>query len=131
MGKTKKLEKLEKLDGPNGIVWMVGDKAVVVARHFEFIVTITRITNGRGGTIYAKAAREDAPEIAYDSKGRQRGSDSWNHNDISPATQEDITRIRAKVARLQLSRFSWVNLHPDIAMEIRDYLRVKYNLEIK
>jgi len=128
MDKTKQLEKL---DGPNGIVWAVGDKVVVVARHSEHISTITRITNGRGGTIYVKAAREDAPEIAYDSKGRQRGSDLWNHNDISPATQEDIARIKGKVARLQLSRFSWVNLPPDIAMEIRDYLRVKYNLEIK
>jgi hypothetical protein len=128
MSKTKQLEKL---DGPSGIVWAVGDKVIVSDRLSEYVATITRITDGRGGTIYTKKInRENAPEIAYDTTGRGRGADIWNTKDIHPATQEDISRIKGKVARLQLSNFKWIQLSPDIAIEIRDYLRVKYNLEI-
>lgn len=119
MAKAKELDRLEVNDE---LTWEVGQKVVVDRRMIESIRTISRITDGRDGTIYVK---EGNSETAFDRFGNQRGADTWSRARMDPATESDVKRVKGKVARHQLARFDWVNMDPNKAMEIRDLLREK------
>lgn len=124
---TKELQQIEH----NGTVWSVGSKVLVSARMNSYLATISRITDGRGGTIYTKRSNDSNYEPAYDLRGIQRGGDCWSRANISPATQKDIDLIKGRAAICQLGKYKWSTLSPEIAIEIRNYLREKYSLEIK
>jgi hypothetical protein len=96
MGKAKELQELGQ--------WKVGQ---IVVSHsggtggVERLLKITRITDGRGGTIYIE-------DIAFDLYGHERTSNSaWHSKSISPATEEDIKRIVLEDMRRYLQNFDW------------------------
>jgi hypothetical protein len=119
MAKAKELDRLEVNDN---LTWEVGQRVVVDRRMNESIRTVTRITDGRDGTVYVK---EGKSETAFDRFGNQRGADTWSRARMEPATESDVKRVKGKIARNQLSRFEWHELDPDKALEIRDLLREK------
>ena len=116
---ANKLEKIEH----NGITWTVGDKVVVRTNHNSYIAIISRITDGRGGTIYVKSKNG---ENNFDLLGNQRGTDIWNGSIIERATQEDTKLMRGKIAISRLKNFNWASLSPELAIEIRDFLKENY-----
>ena len=73
MAKAKELQELGE--------WKVGEKVVVDRRMREYIRPITKITDGRGGTIYVENSK-------YDSKGWERGRDTWSRGMIHKLTPE-------------------------------------------
>ena len=108
-----KTQELQELGG-----WKVGMTVLVTeggAGNYESITPITRITDGRGGTIYAK-------NLSFDIHGRERSGDSWHITHIQPATDEDRIRIRGKNARHRLSKINWNELDPKKAIEIEALL---------
>jgi len=81
----------------------------------ESLTRITRITDGRGGTIYVG-------ESSFDINGSQRGSDTWSKQRIQVATPVDLQRIKENNAIERLSRFDWKSLRGDQAVIIQDTL---------
>ena len=132
--KTKELYSLEaKLHsiGPNGEsvkhTWEVGQKVVLSTSMGEGVATITRITDGRGGTVYVG-------KEMFDASGSLRGGDTWQRRKIEPLTQEKYNEILAQNIREKLKRFNWGSLPNEIAIEIISHLRGKYpqmNFELR
>jgi len=101
--------------------WKVGQAVLVHggANGYESVTPILRITDGRGGTIYAHAYSVETP---FDLNGNQRGGDTWHKYYIQPATDADRTRIRGKNAIYRLSKIVWSQLTPEKAIEIEKLL---------
>lgn len=97
--------------------WKVGQKVLLTTGNIrqESIVPITKITDGRGGTIYVG-------NMLFDIMGAQRGNDIWYKSYIAPATEEDAMRIRGKNSRHRLSKVKWLELDPKKAIEIEKLL---------
>ena len=98
--------------------WKVGQPVLVQmggASRRESIAPISKITDGRGGTIYVG-------EQLFDTDGHQRTSDSWNRAFIQPATEADVIRIKGKNARFRIANYDWQNLDPSKAIEIEKLL---------
>lgn len=100
MSKTIELQELDK--------WKVGQAVVVYrGRNDEYLSKVTRITNGRNGTIYVN-------DLSFDLQGWERGNqDHWNRTSISPATGEDIARIIAANRRTKVCTYRWRDLSDD------------------
>ena len=98
--------------------WKVGQMVLVIGSMnsgYEGIKPISRITDGRGGTIYVE-------DKAYDIYGGLRGGDTWNKWNIQPATDADAIRIRGTNARRRIANFKWNDLDPAKAVEIEKIL---------
>ena len=97
--------------------WKVGQKVLLRFGNMgqESITSITRITDGRGGTIYLN-------DMAFNVNGSQRGGGVWDRSHISVGTEADVIRIRGKNARYRLSKVSWMELDPAKAIEIEKLL---------
>jgi hypothetical protein len=80
----------------------------------ERIMKIDRITDGRNGTIHIG-------NTAFDINGRQRGGDAWSMH-ISPATDEDIHRVKGSVAKRRLGSFNWDSITGDQALQLEQVL---------
>ena len=94
----------------------VGDKVCIegdLGR--KCISTITKISDGRGGTIYAS-------EMLFDKNGSQRGADTWHKSYMRVATEADVIDIRGKNARNRISKYKWLDLDPAKALEIEKLL---------
>lgn len=107
MPKAKELQELGE--------WKVGQEVLIRGSGLS-IRPITRITDGRGGTIYAG-------DNSFDKNGRQRGGDGWLYlRYITPVTEEDRIEITGKNARFRISHVEWHNLEPSKAIEIEKLL---------
>lgn len=99
--------------------WKVGVSVLIrqnaIGGDQESIVRLEKITDGRGGTIFADGKM-------FDLSGCQRGGDRWYSAHASIATEADAIRIRGKNARYRLSIFNWKNLDPVKATEIEKLL---------
>jgi hypothetical protein len=101
MTKTIELQELNK--------WKVGQTVVVYrpGNSNEELNKVTRITNGRNGTIYIK-------DMAFDLVGRERGNqDIWHRKSINPATAGDIARIKTANRRSVVCAYQWKDLRDD------------------
>ena len=110
MAKTQELQELGE--------WKVGLPVLLTKGgigSYESITKITRITDGRGGTVYAG-------DLSFDIHGRGRSGDKWHSANIQPATEEDRIRIRGMNARNRLSKIKWHELDPKKALEIETLL---------
>ena len=103
-----KTEELTQLEG-----WSVGQVVAEEGRGASLtspkLVKITRITSGRGGTIYIG-------NQAYDKSGFSRGTDTWGGMKISVATPEVVRAIHAKRAKAFLHSVHWDSLTDDQAL---------------
>jgi hypothetical protein len=108
MPKAKELQELGN--------WKVGQKVCVSKNGYDSILVcqIERITDGRGGTVYAN-------DLNFDIKGRERG-EGYHKARIRPATEEDIIRIRGKNALRRIISYGWSELDPAKAIEIEKLL---------
>jgi len=94
--------------------WKVGQRVVAGRAGAEHLDKITRITDGRGGTIYIDT-------MAFDIRGRRRGEDSmWESTGIYPATDRDIKRIVVKGKRQFLYSNPWASLTDDQIIQVYD-----------
>jgi len=109
---AKELQELEQ--------WKVGQKVIVHGNSNgcfrDSIATITRITDGRGGTIYTD-------DYAFDLRGCERSSDTWHSKFIEPATEEDRMRIKGEVSKSWLVGYRWPNLTGEQAIKIEALLK--------
>ena len=117
--KAKELNELPSKCRENPFVWTVGQKIVESIGENKSIKAISRITDGRGGTIYVSGT-------AYDASGRQRGGDIWYGSHISPATDADYKELAGSVSKARLSRFRWGNLPDEVAVDAIKLLSEKY-----
>ena len=109
--------------------WKVGHKAVL--QQFlgtESIQTITRITNGRGGTIYVSISKNS--DVAFDINGTERGGANWHPRTIQPATDEDIKQIRCNYIKFLLKQYDWSKLTEEQTINFFEYLN-KSEISIK
>ena len=116
--KTKELQELGQ--------WKVGETVTTFQRGtITGFRKISRITDGRGGTIYVynKNISLEVYETAYDIYGNQRGADIWNTCSIEPTT--DAHRQIAKEAKAYnfLQDFNWKTLTPAQAIQIADTIK--------
>jgi hypothetical protein len=97
--------------------WKVGQNILVSGNYgYEAIRPITKITDGRDGTIYAAG-------LLFDVNGRQRGNDLFTARSyIEIATEADAINIKGKNARKRLSKYDWIKLDPVKAIEIEKIL---------
>ena len=98
--------------------WKVGMRVLHTGSSIggESIYTVSRITDGRGGTIYIG-------NDAYDIEGSSRGGSTWHHTHISPATAEDIQRIKGKVANSYLRNYDWQELTGEQSLRAEEALK--------
>jgi len=126
-----KTEELKELTGQMGFgqhaTWTVG-QTVIVRNHGSLsdqrVTTITRITSGRGGTIYVG-------DLAYDSRGHQRGSDTWGGSSLYPATPEAVKEIKSAKARKLLAGFPWSKLSDDDILKLWEEVKAKSLSRVK
>jgi len=115
MAKAKELQELKGTPSyrhySKGVTWTVGMEVFIQSDRHMSIRPISRITDGRGGTIYVG-------ESAYDKSGRKRASGDWHFGYISPATDKDRAIIVGKNNKAKLERFKWSSLTPEQATEI-------------
>lgn len=97
--------------------WKVGQKVNLTNRYgTDRIITIQRITDGRGGTLYTE-------KMSFDKDGRERGvTDSWAFTRIKPAEEADYIRILGNNAKMRLSKIKWDDLEPAKALMIEKIL---------
>jgi len=98
--------------------WKVGQLVLVSSggiNSYEGISPITKITDGREGTIIVG-------EMLFDVNGKERTTDQWYGKTIRPATEEDRIRIRGKNARNRIYKVKWLELDPAKAIEIEKIL---------
>lgn len=110
MAKTKELQELGK--------WKVGQKVTVEsggAMTYISIRPIDRITDGRGGTVYADGT-------AYDLHGRQRGRDGYSSARITPTTDEDRIKIAGNNSKYRMGKVNWKEISHEKAIEIEKLL---------
>ena len=112
--KAKELQAL----GP----WKVGMLVLITKGgmgSYESITPITRITDGRGGTIYTK-------DLSFDLSGRERSEEKWHTAYMSTATLDDAIRIKGMNARNRLGKVKWNELDPKKATEIENCGCMRY-----
>jgi hypothetical protein len=107
--------------------WKVG-QLVALFHHGSItgLRKITRITDGRKGTIYVSNKTNIVGEIyetAYDSNGNLRTPDRWSNCSISPATEAHIKTIKISKAYNFLQSFNWQTLSPDQAIQIAETIK--------
>jgi hypothetical protein len=107
MPKAKELQELGQ--------WKVGQYVTINSRYGKSICPITKITDGRGGTIYAGNSK-------FDERGNLRGGDIWNTETITLATDEDRIEIKGRNAKYRLSEVDWSKLNNSKAIEIEKLL---------
>jgi hypothetical protein len=110
MAKAKKAKELQELGK-----WKVGQKVTLRGNNSLSIKPITKITDGRGGTIYAG-------DYKFDERGRERTSDSWHFRTITPATHEDQIELSGKIARNRLYKVEWLELDYEKAIKVEKFL---------
>lgn len=99
MAKTVELQKLVHGD----TTWFVGQRVAVSDAFGLRLNKISRITSGRGGTIYVGKS-------SFTADGSLRGSGSWPTKSIRPATDEDIENVKARIVKIRLSKINWDKL---------------------
>ena len=99
--------------------WEVGQKVIYSSQMGESIVAITRITDGRGGTVYVG-------KEMFDASGQARGGGSWSTRSIHPLTEEKKNSIIGANVRAKLSGFNWNTLPDDVAKEAIALLRKSF-----
>jgi hypothetical protein len=112
MAKAKKAKELQELGK-----WKVGQKVTLRGNNSLSIKPITKITDGRGGTIYAG-------DYKFDERGRERTSDSWHFRTITLTTDEDRLEIAGKNARNKLYQVEWQKLDYREAIAIEQFLNM-------
>jgi hypothetical protein len=75
--------------------FVVGQDVLVTTTYEEYLSAITRITDGRGGTIYVKKPKSGV-EQAYNQHGNSRGGDGWHTSTIRVPTQEDLNNLKRR-----------------------------------
>ena len=113
MAKAKELKELGE--------WKVGQEVIVYGSgfaHTNTISKITRITDGRGGTIYIE-------KTAYDRWKHERTSDSWYSKYIKIATESDKEEVIQESQKRKLDNFKWNTLPGSLATEIITLMRNK------
>jgi len=114
MPKAKELQELGK--------WKVGmlgyDNGSSLAG--PSVVKITRITDGRGGTLYINSGR--LSEKTFDINGNERGGSTWHRRHIEPATEEDLLNIQGMVIKSRLTAFNWRRLSNENAVKVEEFL---------
>jgi hypothetical protein len=81
------------------------------------VVKITRITDGRGGTLYINSG-----EKTFDISGNERGGSPWHRRHIEPATEEDLRNIQGRVIKSRLTAFNWRRLSNENAVKVEEFL---------
>lgn len=66
--------------------WEVGQKVLVTGRHYKWIGTILRITPT--GQIKVQHQKNELCILTFDSHGRLKTSDPYDHGHIEPLTPE-------------------------------------------
>lgn len=105
--KTIELESLEGNTWNAKVLWEKGKNVLLNSSSGQRITPITRITSGRGGTIYIG-------NQAFDSRGNERGGDTWSRTSIQHITPEQEAEIRKtfRVKKLirRLEKLNWNNV---------------------
>lgn len=130
-----KAKELQEITATDGTVWKVGDKVLLTRCGLagEAICPITRITDGRGGTIYVgdgNLATGEPYEIPFDLKGNKRASNDWSTTGIQLATDEDYTRIRRKRMRNRIANVAWGSLPLEVAEKVYNALLTVEELKV-
>lgn len=107
--------------------WKVGNKVIVSHRGSslqpDYTAPISRITDGRNGTVYIKVKRSlEEIERAYDKNGFERGGDVCSSSIIEPATPEKIEKLVAERTKIRLRYFDWNKLTDTQALQLDTYL---------
>ena len=95
--------------------WKLGQKVLISNTETESITSITKITDGRDGTIYVSDKK-------FNVNGKQRHAEVWHKFYIEVAKEEDYIRIKGKNARYRLSKVKWLDLEPTKALEVQKLL---------
>ena len=119
MAKAKELDKLGE--------WYVGQKVIEETHLSKRLTTITRITDGRGGTLYTeyKSLGATVNINAYDKDGWMRGGGAWSKSRIQPATPEAVKELKVQITRRKIEQISWRKIPDDTILEIKDFLNEK------
>lgn len=88
----------------------------------DYITKITRITDGRGGTIYVGEAPR---EKVFDIRGHQRGETGFSGSYIRIATLEDSKKLALDIRKRKLESFNFHGLTPEQCSEIVLFMRSK------
>lgn len=129
--KAKELQTISSPDNKN--IWTVGGKVAVSKRGYDTAIrTISRITDGRGGTIYIPCTNmlgNVTGEDAYDLYGRGRGGGDWDSITIRPIGEIEETEIKKKFLanklRQGLQKKGWSGVPDDIIIGIYEYLKTQ------
>jgi hypothetical protein len=97
--------------------WKVGQEVCIHGKHSRSSAVIDRITDGRGGTIYADKG-------AYDTFGNSRGTDIWNGSQMelmTPALKESMqkTNRRNKLCNFRFSSLT-LDQASDLVLKMRE-----------
>ena len=96
--------------------WKVGQEVICYERHYRKTCIIKRITDGRGGTIYAGGS-------SFDADGKIRSSSIWDQARIEILTPEAREEIINRTRRNKLSQFDFSSLPFNQSSEI--FLKMK------
>lgn len=110
MSKAKELQELGQ--------WKVGQQVYIEGSSLRCIKTISRITDGRDGTIYVND-KGGIGAYSFDIHGWERGGNEWRRVHIVPATEEHKKMLKAMWARTRLQAIKWSELSDDKALEIQ------------
>jgi hypothetical protein len=99
--------------------WKVGMEVVVNGPYnSRKISKISKITDGRGGTVLVD-------DKTYDARGFGRGGDVWTRYHIVPLTPELKMEVILEVRKSKLDNFHFNTLTPEQASEIVLFMRSK------
>lgn len=124
--KAKELQSLAANDG--AYPWTVGGLVAVEDQNGTSIRTVSRITDGRGGTVYVQYKRADGTirEVAYDANGNLRGGNTWTRDHARPISEEQAQAIRNtnKSRRIasQLLKHDWYKVEQDKLLRLHETL---------
>lgn len=101
--------------------WSVGQKVIVRGFNTERIATITRITDGRNGTVYVGDAK-------YDSCGHERGGNQGRYSSfqktwIKVPTVEEIQKVNIKIIRSRIMGMSMKDIPDDKILKIWEIIK--------
>lgn len=108
--------------------WKVGMEALMEhggsSLSPDEIVVVSRITDGRNGTIYIKSRNPAVTtEYAFDTHGNQRGGGAWSSAYIKPLTEEMRTKLQQQNRRSKLVHFKWKELPFEQSDKIVAFMR--------
>jgi hypothetical protein len=111
---AKKLQELGK--------WKVGQTVCVKHRDNVEIDIISRITDGRGGTLYLTNS-----EKSFDLEGLSRGKTNcpvWGrYTYISEVNKQEIENIKTNSIRTSLSKINWHEVSNEKILQINEFLK--------